>query len=183
MWAKLNFQFLSSSSMSGRTRGDAHPRTLLKLVTFKCPTAAGKQTREASEWTRPQGRYGTLKTPRCLRVGGYCFPLYLFVRSRLDPAFKVLSNNDPLNYWYFALASTRSSTDNPFPRRGKDASMSRFQMDQSKVRKVILIRQDRGCPTCGTKMRIRSDRSRNIHTLEGPLRLVVKLLHCPQRGM
>ena len=28
-------------------------------------------------------------------------------------------------------------------------------------------------------MRIRSDRSRNIHTLEGPLRLVVKLLHCP----
>jgi hypothetical protein len=57
--------------------------------------------------------------------------------------------------------------------------MSRFQVDRSKVRKVVLIREDRGCPTCGTKMRIRSDRSRNIHTLGGPLRLVVKLLHCP----
>ncbi len=57
--------------------------------------------------------------------------------------------------------------------------MSRFQVDPSKVRKVILIRENRGCPTCGTKMRIRSDRSRNIHTLEGPLQLVVKLLHCP----
>ena len=57
--------------------------------------------------------------------------------------------------------------------------MSRFQVDRSKVREVIVIRGDRDCPGCGTKMRIRSERRRNIHTLEGPMRLIVKLLHCP----
>lgn len=57
--------------------------------------------------------------------------------------------------------------------------MSRFQVDQSTVREVTVIREDRTCPACGTKMRIRCERRRNIHTLEGPVRLIVKLLHCP----
>ncbi len=57
--------------------------------------------------------------------------------------------------------------------------MSRFQVDRSKVREVILARKDRGCPACGAKMQIRCERRRNIHTLDGPVRLIVKLLHCP----
>ena len=56
--------------------------------------------------------------------------------------------------------------------------MSRFQVDRSRVREVVLVRQDRGCPACGAKMHIRCDRTRNIHTLEGPMRLIVKLLQC-----
>ena len=57
--------------------------------------------------------------------------------------------------------------------------MSRFQMDRSRVKEVILIRKDRGCPSCGAKMQIRGERRRTIHTLEGPIRMIVKLLGCP----
>ena len=56
--------------------------------------------------------------------------------------------------------------------------MSRFQVDGSRARDVVLVRQDRACPGCGAKMHIRCDRTRNIHTLEGPMRLIVKLLQC-----
>jgi len=56
--------------------------------------------------------------------------------------------------------------------------MSRFQMDRSRVREVVLVRRDRSCPICGGKMHIRCDRTRNIHTLVGPVRLIVKLLQC-----
>jgi len=56
--------------------------------------------------------------------------------------------------------------------------MSRFQVDQSRVREVILVGKDRSCPACGTKMRIRCERRRSIHTLRGPVRLIIKLLQC-----
>jgi hypothetical protein len=56
--------------------------------------------------------------------------------------------------------------------------MSRFPMDRSRVREVVLVRQVRSCPACGGKMHIHCDRTRNIHTLEGPVRLIVKLLQC-----
>ena len=56
--------------------------------------------------------------------------------------------------------------------------MSRLQMDRSRVREVVLVRRDRSCPACGGKMHIRCERSRNIHMLEGPVRLIVKLLQC-----
>ena len=56
--------------------------------------------------------------------------------------------------------------------------MARFQMDQSKVREVVLVRGDRKCPACGGKMHIRCCRKRTIYTFAGPVRLVVKLLQC-----
>mgnify|MGYP000019402571 FL=1 len=56
--------------------------------------------------------------------------------------------------------------------------MSRLPMDRSRVREVVLVRQDRSCPACGAKMRVQCDRTRIIHTLQGPVRLIVKLLQC-----
>jgi hypothetical protein len=32
----------------------------------ECPTSAGKQSRNASDGTRPRGRHGALKTPHCI---------------------------------------------------------------------------------------------------------------------
>ena len=56
--------------------------------------------------------------------------------------------------------------------------MSRFQMDRSSAREVILVRQDRGCPACGAKMRVQCKRTRLIQTLQGPVHLIIKLLQC-----
>ena len=56
--------------------------------------------------------------------------------------------------------------------------MSRFQMDRSRVREVVLVRRERGCPACGRRMRIRCDRTRIVHTFAGPVRLAAKLLQC-----
>lgn len=56
--------------------------------------------------------------------------------------------------------------------------MSRFPMDRSSAREVVLVRQDRGCPACGAKMRIQCKRTRLIHTLQGPVHLIIKLLQC-----
>ncbi len=56
--------------------------------------------------------------------------------------------------------------------------MSRLPMDRSRVRDVVLVRQDRSCPVCEAKMHIHSERTRIIHTLQGPVRLIVKLLQC-----
>lgn len=56
--------------------------------------------------------------------------------------------------------------------------MSRFPMDRSSAREVDLVRQDRGCPACGAKMRIQCKRTRPIHTLQGPVHLIIKLLQC-----
>ena len=60
--------------------------------------------------------------------------------------------------------------------------MSRYPMDRSRVREVVLVRQDRSCPACGRKMHVHCDRKRNIHTLKGPVRLIVKLLQCRNVG-
>lgn len=54
----------------------------------------------------------------------------------------------------------------------------RLAMDRSRVREVVLVRQDRGCPACGAKMHLHSKRRRIIHTLQGPVRLNIKLLQC-----
>jgi len=56
--------------------------------------------------------------------------------------------------------------------------MSRFPMDRSSAREVVLVRQDRGCPACGAKMRVQCKRTRLIHTLQGPVHLIIKLLQC-----
>jgi hypothetical protein len=56
--------------------------------------------------------------------------------------------------------------------------MARFQLDQSRVREVTLVREDRSCPACRATMRIRCERTRTIHTLRSPVRLVIKLLQC-----
>jgi len=56
--------------------------------------------------------------------------------------------------------------------------MSRLEVDESRIREVVLVREDRACPECGAKMHIRCRRTRSIHTLEGPVRLTVKLVQC-----
>jgi hypothetical protein len=40
---------------------------------------------------------------------------------------------------------------------------------------------DRACPACGRMMPICDHRYRRIHTLDGPVQLVCKLNHCPDR--
>jgi hypothetical protein len=40
---------------------------------------------------------------------------------------------------------------------------------------------DRDCPFCGRRMHICDHRSRHFHTLDGPVELVCKLNHCPDR--
>jgi hypothetical protein len=41
---------------------------------------------------------------------------------------------------------------------------------------------DRNCPVCGRMMHICDHRSRRIHTLDGPVQLICKLNHCPDRA-
>jgi hypothetical protein len=41
---------------------------------------------------------------------------------------------------------------------------------------------DRACPVCGRMMSICDHRYRRLHTLEGPVKLVCKLNHCPDRA-
>ena len=38
---------------------------------------------------------------------------------------------------------------------------------------------DRDCPVCGRSMYICDHRYRRFHTLDGPVQLVCKLIHCP----
>ena len=40
---------------------------------------------------------------------------------------------------------------------------------------------DRACPVCGRMMYICDHRYRRLHTLDGPVQLVCKLNHCPDR--
>src|SRR4051794_24283974 len=41
---------------------------------------------------------------------------------------------------------------------------------------------DRNCPACGRMMHICDHRYRRVHTLDGPVQLVCKLNHCPDRA-
>src|SRR3954453_20636939 len=41
---------------------------------------------------------------------------------------------------------------------------------------------DRNCPACGRRMHICDHRSRRFHTLDGPVQLICKLNHCPDRA-
>jgi hypothetical protein len=41
---------------------------------------------------------------------------------------------------------------------------------------------DRNCPVCGRMMHICDHRHRRIHTLDGPVHLICKLNHCPDRA-
>ncbi len=41
---------------------------------------------------------------------------------------------------------------------------------------------DRACPACGPMMHICDHRYRRVHTLQGPVQLVCKLNHCPDRN-
>ena len=41
---------------------------------------------------------------------------------------------------------------------------------------------DRDCPACGRRMHVCDHRYRHLHTLEGPVELVCKLNHCPDRN-
>ena len=56
--------------------------------------------------------------------------------------------------------------------------MSRLLVDESKVRVFQLDREDRACPECGKRMDIRCHPQRNIVTLDGPVRLNVRLVQC-----
>jgi len=42
--------------------------------------------------------------------------------------------------------------------------------------------QDRNCPACGRMMHICDHRYRRLHTLDGPVQLICKLNHCPDRA-
>lgn len=41
---------------------------------------------------------------------------------------------------------------------------------------------DRNCPVCGRMMHICDHRDRRVHTLDGPVQLICKLNHCPDRA-
>src|SRR6266446_9331013 len=41
---------------------------------------------------------------------------------------------------------------------------------------------DRNCPVCGRMMHICDHRYRRVHTLDGPVQLICKLNHCPDRA-
>ena len=41
---------------------------------------------------------------------------------------------------------------------------------------------DRACSACGRRMHVCGHRRRRIHTLDGPVELVCKLNHCPDRA-
>src|SRR3954449_3519166 len=41
---------------------------------------------------------------------------------------------------------------------------------------------DRACPVCGRMTYICDHRYRHLHTLQGPVELVCKLIHCPDPG-
>jgi len=43
----------------------------------------------------------------------------------------------------------------------------------------VLVSEDRACPACGRRMFICDHRRHPIHTLDGPLELICKLLRCP----
>ena len=53
----------------------------------------------------------------------------------------------------------------------KDTDFSQWELD-------VL---DRVCPVCGRTMHICDHRYRHFHTLEGPVELICKLNHCPER--
>ena len=57
--------------------------------------------------------------------------------------------------------------------------MSRLQVEESTVRGLTLDREDRTCPECGQGMHVRCNRQRTILTLDGPVRLNLKLVQCP----
>ena len=42
---------------------------------------------------------------------------------------------------------------------------------------------DRNCPACGRMMHICDHRYRRVHTLDGPVQLICKLNHCPDRAL
>lgn len=56
--------------------------------------------------------------------------------------------------------------------------MSRLAVEESIVQQLSLDREDRLCPECGKRMHVRSRRSRNILTLDGPMRVSVGLVKC-----
>ena len=56
--------------------------------------------------------------------------------------------------------------------------MSRLLVEESTVRALTLDREDRACPECGKRMHVRCHRHRTILTLEGPVRLNLRLMQC-----
>ena len=57
--------------------------------------------------------------------------------------------------------------------------MSRLQVDPSRVREIVLVREDRACPECGAKMHIRCCRTRETFIRSKvSVRLIVKLVQC-----
>ncbi len=60
--------------------------------------------------------------------------------------------------------------------------MSRLEVDESRIREVVLVREDRACPECRARMHVRFRGLRNIHTLNGPVRLTVKLVQCRNKA-
>ena len=46
----------------------------------------------------------------------------------------------------------------------------------------ILVPEDRACPCCGRHMYICDHRRHPIYSLDGPLELLCKLVHCPDKA-
>jgi len=47
-------------------------------------------------------------------------------------------------------------------------------------REIVLEHDDPSCSLCGRRMHVKRHRRRRVHTLEGPVVYVLKVLHCPQ---
>ena len=58
--------------------------------------------------------------------------------------------------------------------------MSRHWPEGIDFRRLELVPRERACPDCGHHMHICDHRNHRIFTMEGPLHIVSKLVHCPE---
>src|SRR5215471_19075387 len=51
--------------------------------------------------------------------------------------------------------------------------------DETVFRRLELHVEEQWCQTCGSRLRVCDHRHRRVFTLQGPLHVVCKLVHCP----
>ena len=54
--------------------------------------------------------------------------------------------------------------------------------DDTVFTRLELRVEEQWCQTCGCRLRVCDHRHRRLFTLHGPLHVVCKLVHCPDRG-
>ena len=54
--------------------------------------------------------------------------------------------------------------------------------DDTVFTRLALHGEEQWCQTCGCRLRVCDHRHRRVFTLHGPLHVVCKLVHCPERG-